>query len=97
VNDPAPAHRDGKLRRDATALDIAWLIEQFSRRAPDAVDPGEEARVRARLVAIALDGLRPTGAQPLPGRPPSRTHYERRWRRARDAPTIGAPEQQTRT
>jgi AcrR family transcriptional regulator len=92
----ARAHRDGKLRGDATALDIAWLIEQFSRRASDAVDPGEESRVRARLVAIALDGLRPTGAQPLPGRPPSRAHYERRWRRARDAPMIQA-EQETRT
>jgi AcrR family transcriptional regulator len=75
------AHRDGSLRADVTALDIAWLIEQFSRRAPDAVDPGEEARVRARLLAIALDGLHTTGPSPLPGRPPSRRHYEGRWRR----------------
>jgi AcrR family transcriptional regulator len=73
------AHAAGRLRRDATALDIAWLIEQFSRRARDGVDPDEERRVRARLVAIALDGLRAPGAEPLPGRPPSLRAYERRW------------------
>jgi hypothetical protein len=78
----ARAHRDGSLRRDATALDVAWLIEQFSRRAPDALDPREESRVRARLLAVALDGLRAPGRQPLPGRPPSRRHYEGRWRHA---------------
>lgn len=72
----------GTLRPDVTGLDIAWLIEQFSRRAPDAIDPQEEARVRARLLAIALDGLRAPGTKPLPGRPPSRTHYEGRWRRS---------------
>ncbi len=76
----ARAHRNSSLRADATALDIAWLIEQFSRRAPDAIDASEEARIRARLLTIALDGLRAPGTQPLPGRPPSRTHYEGRWR-----------------
>jgi AcrR family transcriptional regulator len=76
----ARAHRQGGLRRDVTALDIAWLIEQFGRRGPDAIDPREESRVRARLLAIALDGLRATDARPLPGRPPSRTGYEGRWR-----------------
>jgi len=78
----ARAHRDGSLRADVTALDVAWLIEQFSRRAPDAVDPSEETRVRARLLAIALDGLHANGPEPLPGRPPRRTHYEGRWRRS---------------
>lgn len=77
----ARAHRDGSLRPDVTALDISWLIEQFSRRPPDPVEPGEERNVRARLLAIALDGLR-TGAGPaLPGRPPSRARYVRRWSR----------------
>jgi AcrR family transcriptional regulator len=72
------AHRTGRLRPDVTALDITWLIEQFSRRSPDQLDPDEERNVRSRLVAIALDGLR---ARPgtLPGRPPSRRHYVRRW------------------
>lgn len=76
----ARAHADGSLRADATAVDVAWLIEQFGRRPPDAVDPAEASRVRARLLAIALDGLRAPGARPLPGPPPSRRHYEDRWR-----------------
>jgi AcrR family transcriptional regulator len=91
----ARAHRDGGLRPDVTALDISWLIEQFSRRSPDRLEPDEERNVRSRLVAIALHGLRacpgqappgqepvraaPPAAEPLPGRPPSRRHYVRRW------------------
>ena len=87
----ARARENGSLRADATALDVTWLIEQFSRRAPDPVDPDEERNVRARLVAIALDGLRAQDGprahnggqtqtrQALPGRPPSRARYVRRW------------------
>jgi len=79
----ARAHRDGSLRADVTALDITWLIEQFSRRPPDPVDPEEERNVRARLVAIALDGLRvqdsPRARESLPGRPPSHARYIGRW------------------
>ena len=75
----ARAHADGTLRSDATALDISWLIEQFSRRAPDRVDPDEERNMRSRLVAIALDGLRARPGQALPGRPPSRSRYVNRW------------------
>ena len=80
----ARAHRDGSLRPDVTALDISWLIEQFSRRPPDPVEPDEERNVRARLVAIGLDGLRAQaspGLRTLPGRPPSRARYVRRWSR----------------
>ena len=76
----ARAARDGSLRPDVTPLDINWLIEQFSRRARDPVDPEEESNVRSRLLAIALDGLRARpGGQPLPGRPPSREDYTKRW------------------
>ena len=75
----ARAHRDGSLRPDVTALDITWLIEQFSRRPPDPVPPDEERNVRVRLVAIALAGLRAQPGQALPGRPPSRARYVRRW------------------
>jgi AcrR family transcriptional regulator len=75
------AHHDNSLRADATALDIAWLIELFSRRPAGPIDANEEATVRDRLLAIALDGLRVPGTVPLPGQPPSRTHYEGRWRR----------------
>lgn len=76
----ARAHRDGSLRADVTALDVNWLVEQFSRRPPDRVDPDEERNVRSRLLAIALDGLRARpGTQHLPGRPPSPAHYASRW------------------
>jgi hypothetical protein len=77
----ARAHRDGRLRADVTALDITWLIEQFSRRSADQVEPAEERNVRSRLVAIALDGLRSGPVQALPGRPPSRSRYVNRWSR----------------
>lgn len=75
----ARAHRDGSLRADVTALDLAWLMEQFSRRPPDPVAPDEERNVRSRLLAIALDGLRARPGQVMPGRPPSRTSYVNRW------------------
>jgi AcrR family transcriptional regulator len=73
------AQRDGRLRADVAALDISYLIEQFSRRPPDPVDPAQERNTRDRLVAIALDGLLAGRGDPLPGRPPSRAHYVRRW------------------
>jgi AcrR family transcriptional regulator len=80
----ARAHADGSLRLDVTALDISFLIEQFSRRAPDPVGTKEEANVRDRLLAIALDGLRGPArtnraADALPGRPPSQRAYVARW------------------
>jgi AcrR family transcriptional regulator len=75
----ARAHAGGRLREDVTALDVSWLIEQFSRRPPDRLDPAEERNVRSRLLAIALDGLRARPGEPLPGRPPSRRHYVNRW------------------
>jgi AcrR family transcriptional regulator len=81
----ARAHETGSLRADVTALDITWLIEQFSRRAPDPVDPDEERNVRDRLLAIALAGLQAglvpqaPAAPPLPGRPPSPALYTSRW------------------
>jgi AcrR family transcriptional regulator len=76
----ARAQRSGALRTDVTALDVAWLIELFGRlgATPRGAD---EKNVRQRLLSIALDGLRAIDAQPLPGRPPSASHYERRWRR----------------
>jgi AcrR family transcriptional regulator len=92
----ARAHRDGSLRPDATAMDITWLIEQFSRRAPNSATSGsatsgsggsdEEGNVRSRLLAIALDGLRARTfdgpGQTLPGSPPSPVYYANRWSRS---------------
>jgi AcrR family transcriptional regulator len=72
------AHAAGVLRPDVTALDIALLIEQFSRRSA-AMPAAEEDNARERLLAIALAGLRPTDSEPLPGRPPSRAAYVGRW------------------
>jgi AcrR family transcriptional regulator len=81
----ARAQAGGHLRADVTALDVSWLIEQFSHRPPGRLAAAEERNVRSRLVAIALDGLRSrpglvpgyTGA--LPGRPPDRGQYVNRW------------------
>jgi AcrR family transcriptional regulator len=83
------AHRAGSLRPDVTDLDIALLIESFSRgvlappgeRAPEGQDLEEERNVRSRLLSIALDGLRAPGATPLPGRAPSQARYVGRWSR----------------
>lgn len=77
------ARRAGVLRADVTTLDVLYLIEQFGRRGPGP-PPGESGKVRARVLAIALDGLRATGPEPrrrLPGRPPSWRGYEARWAR----------------
>jgi len=74
----ARAHREGGLRPDVTALDIAWLIELFGRAGPAWPEPGN-TNVRDRLLQIALAGLRAPGAEPLPGHPPSARQYEQRW------------------
>lgn len=97
----ARAQREGGLRPDVTALDIAWLIELFARGGPthsraedDAQVPGgdaEDSRVRQRLLAIALDGLRAGAAEPLPGPPPRAGHYEQRWQVRPDG-QLGQPD-----
>jgi len=72
------AHRSGALRSDATALDIAYLIELFARR-PSTESTAEDDNVTGRLLAIALDGLRAGTSEPLPGAAPAATIYEARW------------------
>jgi AcrR family transcriptional regulator len=73
------AQRQGALRQEVTALDVAWLTELFGRRGP--ARPGaEDDHVHQRLLAIALDGLRAPGTTPVPGPPPSARHYESRWK-----------------
>jgi len=75
------AQTDGRLRPDVTPLDISWMIEQFARTAPAADASDEDRGVHQRLLAIAIDGLYSREASPLPGKPPSAEHYERRWQR----------------
>jgi AcrR family transcriptional regulator len=80
------AHRAGVLRADVTAVDISLLIEQLGRSPvvdqlrkqgrDDLLPAGAEAR--RRLIAIALDGLRP-GHEPLPGLPPDMELFTGRW------------------
>jgi AcrR family transcriptional regulator len=77
----------GVLRPDVTVLDVAWLIEAIGRSGRAEPD-GEDAVLRERLTAIALDGLRPATAghqlRVLAGPPPTRQHYERRWQQPRE-------------
>ncbi len=79
----ARARATGQVRPDVTVLDIAWLIETLGRSGP--AEPSEEdAVIKLRLTAIAVDGLRSSaGAGPLPGEPPTASHYEERWRVSR--------------
>ncbi|HLU57697.1 MAG TPA: helix-turn-helix domain-containing protein [Pseudonocardia sp.] len=74
------ARAGGALRDGVTQLDIALLIEQFSRRGSGAL-PADDDNNRSRLLAIALDGLRAHNTDPLPGHPPDPDAYAARWRR----------------
>ncbi|MEV0618914.1 TetR/AcrR family transcriptional regulator [Nonomuraea sp. NPDC050404] len=86
------AHESGVLRADVTALDISLLIEQLGRspvvdqlrkQGRDDLLPAA-AGARRRLIAIALDGLRP-GPGPLPGAPPDEILFTGRWTDRPDA------------
>ncbi|GAA3036181.1 TetR/AcrR family transcriptional regulator [Streptosporangium longisporum] len=80
------AHRAGVLRGEVTSVDISLLIEQLGRsplvdqlrkQGRDDLLPAA-AEARRRLIAIALDGLRP-GHDPLPGSPPGGELFTDRW------------------
>ena len=81
------AHDAGVLRADVGAVDIALLIEQLG-RSPlveqltkqgrnDLVDAAEHAR--ARVIAMALDGLRAPAPAPLPDPQPGWELFSERW------------------
>lgn len=83
------AHVAGALRPDATAIDLHLLIEQLG-KSPLLEQLGKQGRTdlteaalnaRARITAIALDGLRATAPTPLPGRPPGYELFSERWAR----------------
>lgn len=81
------AHATGALRADVTAVDLSLLIEQLRtsplieqlRRQGHHELMEAAASARARLVAIALDGLRVDAPDPLPGDPPAYDLISKRW------------------
>lgn len=70
------ARQPGEMRAGMTALDVASLIERFSRRIGL---PSEEEQNNRLLLAIAVDGLHAHNTEPLPGRPPSAQRYAGSW------------------
>ena len=75
------AQASGVLRPDVTATDLSCVIEQFSRPSASPGAPLDHL-AQARILAIALDGLRPEGAHRLPGPAPSAPAQAARWRAA---------------
>ena len=82
------AHAAEVLRPDATVIDIELLIEQLGKSPlidqlakQGRTDLAAAARrAHARLLTIALDGLRATGNPPLPGEAPGYELFFERWR-----------------
>lgn len=81
------AHKAGVLRKDVTTIDLHLLIEQLStspmleqlaQQGKTALTEAAE-NARARITAIALDGLRAPAPTPLPGRPPTYDLLGARW------------------
>ncbi|MEU6860174.1 helix-turn-helix domain-containing protein [Glycomyces sp. NPDC046736] len=81
------AHAAGVLRPDATLIDVELLIEQLG-KSPLIEQLAKQGRTdlqaaartaRARITAIALDGLRAAGHPPLPGEAPGPELFEERW------------------
>jgi len=81
------AHTTGTLRPDVTPVDLELLIEQLAKsplldqlKKQGRTDLLEAAlNARARITAIALDGLRATMLRPLPGQPPGYELFSERW------------------
>ncbi|GIH76344.1 TetR family transcriptional regulator [Planobispora longispora] len=67
----------GVLRPGLDVADLSMLFEQIA-----AIHLGDEertAQMRHRYLALVLDGLRLTSAEPLPGPPPAAEEIGRRW------------------
>jgi AcrR family transcriptional regulator len=83
----ARAQAAGVVRPEVTAVDVSLVIEQLG-RSPLIDQLRRQGRrdllpaaiaARRRIVAIVLDGLRPTDADPLPGDPPPEALFSERW------------------
>ncbi len=81
------AQKAGVLRTDLTAVDLELLIEQLA-KSPLVEQLNQQGRTelaaaarnaRARILAIALDGLRAPARHPLPGQPPGYELFTERW------------------
>ncbi len=72
------AQRSGQARPDVTDADVWGIIEQFSRRSANPRTPDDPA-TRARILAIALDGLRPQSATCLPAAAADPHASARKW------------------
>ena len=71
--------RAGSLRGDVVVDDLSLILEQVS-----SIRLGDERRtqqLRQRYLELFLDGLRSTGADPLPGPPPKPDELASRWSR----------------
>jgi hypothetical protein len=88
------AHAAGVLRPDVTRTDLHLLIEQLGKSPmidqlrrqgrTDLIDAATHAR--ARINAIALDGLRTGAPRHLPGEPPDSALLSGRWERPAENP-----------
>jgi AcrR family transcriptional regulator len=74
----ARAQNSGQARPDVTHADIWGIIEQFSRRSANPRNPDDPV-LRTRILAIALDGLRPQSGTCLSGTPPDPHASARKW------------------
>lgn len=72
------AQAAGSVRSDVNSIDVARLIELFSRS--HAATNGDDEHAQRRLLALALDGLRAANTDPLPGEPPTVSSHVARWR-----------------
>ena len=67
----------GAIRPDVVVDDIGWILEMVAAiRLRDGQRTGE---LRARYLALLLDGLRAPGPDPLPGPPPTWAEIGERW------------------
>jgi AcrR family transcriptional regulator len=73
----ARAQAAGVLRDDVTADDLTYVFEQVARI--HAATAERTALLRARYLAVHLDGLRAPGRTPLPGPAPTGAEQHARW------------------
>jgi hypothetical protein len=73
----ARTHKAGTLRSGLDVHDLSLIFEQLA-----AVRAGDDARthqLRRRYLALILDAMHETGAEPLPGPAPTWAEINERW------------------